>query len=100
MTAGHQAFDHRPTYRVWHVEVGNRQALAVERIEAIEGTENALRELTALGRVRVDVGESRKLGWKRGLPVHRDGVARVRRAGRPKNDAAGSHERGGGQAGC
>src|SRR5215831_5634154 len=81
VTAGHQAFDHRPTKRVRPLEILYGQTFAVEWIEAVEGAENALRQLAALRRVRVDVRESREARRKRRLAMHRDGVLRVRRAG-------------------
>ena len=47
-----------------------------ERVEAVEAAERAERDLAALRRVRVDIGEIREIGGQRGLAEHREAMAR------------------------
>ena len=73
IAARHQAFDHVAAH------LRQREALHDERIDAVEGAEDAVREPPALGRLWIgiaDAVEARGLGR---LAVHGDGV--LRRAG-------------------
>ena len=71
IAARHQALDHVAA------DIRRREPFDDQRIEAVEGAENALHQPAAFGRVRIDVGKRRKIRRQGRFAMHGDGMARL-----------------------
>ena len=69
VAACHQAFDRKAP------DLLNGQSAHDERVEAVEGAENALHQPSALWRIGVGIGHMRESGGQRRFAVHGDRVA-------------------------
>ena len=87
IAARQQALDHVAA------DIGGRQSLDDEGIEAVEGTEHPLHQLAALGRRRIGIARMAEVRGPCRLAMHGDGVMRAGRPSGKTSEPAGGQQR-------
>ena len=80
IAAGEEAFDDVAPH------IGSRQSFHDEGVEAVEGAEDALRQVPAFRRLRIGVGRMGEIRPPCRFPVHCDGVSSSLRMRRPQTE--------------
>src|SRR5215470_12737687 len=75
LAARHEAFDHIAALEIVWADLLHRQTPHDQRIEAVEGAEDAPDQPSAFGWVGVEIGEMRESGAYGWRAMHGDGVA-------------------------